>query len=136
MNDELYVPPPRRVTETDVEGHLKDRVEEMGGIAKKWYARGNKGVHDRICIFPMDNIWLVEAKAPDGSKSRGQKEFHNKLWGDLVCTRSVTVWCKDDVEVWLRIALPELDRPLPRNLITPIWEVPYELMMGRLRYSK
>ena len=83
----------------DISKVLKE-VKKLGGVAKKWHARGNAGVHDRIVLFPNDEIWLVEVKAPDGKKSVKQREFHKQLY-DMGYGRNLTVWCYEDIDTWL-----------------------------------
>lgn len=92
-----------RISENDVESYLIKQVKATGGESHKWHARGRAGVHDRIVLFPGDEIWLVEVKASDGSKSPKQEEFHEHLYKDLAYTRSITVWCYKDVDDWLDI---------------------------------
>ena len=131
-----YVPPPvampeKRITEASVEQYLRKKIKEEGGIDRKWYARGNKGVHDRIVIFPNDEIWLIEVKAPDGTKTPHQKKFHKQLY-EMAITRSITVWCKEDVNDWLHMRKHMARSGL--NLSHQAYQ-PYgrELMIGRIK---
>lgn len=55
--------------EKDIEEYLRKRVKEAGGKAYKFESPGNDGVPDRLVIFPGNNIYFVELKAP-GKKPR------------------------------------------------------------------
>lgn len=90
-----------RIKEIDVEACLDRAVRKSGGITRKWQSPSNRSVHDRICIFPGEDVWLVEVKAPDGKKSPGQKNFHDQLFYQVAFLRSITVWCKEDIEEFL-----------------------------------
>lgn len=92
-----------RISELDVECILDREVRKAGGITRKWQSPSNRSVHDRVCIFPGADIWLVEVKAPDGRKSVGQSNFHRQLFYEVVCLRSITVWCKEDVLEFLTL---------------------------------
>lgn len=50
--------------EQKVEAHLVKRMKEIGGECYKWSSPGNRGVPDRICIFPNGIIVFVELKKP------------------------------------------------------------------------
>jgi len=47
-----------------IEAYLRDRVKEAGGKAYKFVSPGNRGVPDRLVLFPGGNIAFVELKAP------------------------------------------------------------------------
>ncbi|WP_330948880.1 VRR-NUC domain-containing protein [Virgibacillus sp. MG-45] len=55
--------------EKDIEEYLRKEVKKAGGKAYKFESPGNDGVPDRIVIFPGNNIFFVELKAP-GEKPR------------------------------------------------------------------
>ncbi|KGX84470.1 PDDEXK family nuclease [Pontibacillus litoralis] len=55
--------------EKDIEEYLRKRAKEAGGKAYKFESPGNDGVPDRLVIFPGNNIYFVELKAP-GKKPR------------------------------------------------------------------
>ncbi len=67
------------IKEKDIEEYLRNRVKKAGGKAYKWESPGNLGVPDRIVVFPGNNIYFVELKAP-GKKPRPTQE---KQMGDL-----------------------------------------------------
>ena len=55
--------------EKDIEEYLHKEVKKAGGKAYKFESPGNDGVPDRIVIFPGNNIYFAELKAP-GKKPR------------------------------------------------------------------
>ncbi|MBT2599104.1 MULTISPECIES: VRR-NUC domain-containing protein [unclassified Oceanobacillus] len=55
--------------EKDIEEYLRKEVKKAGGKAYKFESPGNDGVPDRIVIFPGNNIYFIELKAP-GKKPR------------------------------------------------------------------
>lgn len=59
--------------ERGIEKHLKKRVEEIGGICRKWESPGHNGVPDRICIFEHGVVVFVEVKTTTGGLSVLQK---------------------------------------------------------------
>ncbi|QGH20210.1 VRR-NUC domain-containing protein [Clostridium butyricum] len=50
--------------ESKIEKSLKDRVQDMGGIALKFVSPGMAGVPDRIVLIPNGIVVFVELKAP------------------------------------------------------------------------
>lgn len=55
--------------ESKIEKSLKDKVQDMGGIALKFVSPGRAGVPDRIVLIPNGKVVFVELKAP-GKKLR------------------------------------------------------------------
>lgn len=55
--------------ESKIEKSLKDKVEDMGGVALKFVSPGMAGVPDRIVLIPNEKVVFVELKAP-GKKLR------------------------------------------------------------------
>lgn len=64
--------------ESAIEKYLVDEVKKAGGKAYKWVSPGNRGVPDRIAIFPRAStwhqpvMWFVELKAPGKKLSSSQ----------------------------------------------------------------
>ena len=54
---------PLKESEKDVEIHLKDIIEMLGGLCLKWVCPGLRGVPDRICLLPESIIFFVELKS-------------------------------------------------------------------------
>lgn len=50
--------------ESKIEKSLKDKVQDMGGIALKFVSPGMAGVPDRIVLIPNGKVVFVELKAP------------------------------------------------------------------------
>ncbi len=62
------------IVESDVEGLLRRKVEQIGGKAYKFISDGNRGVPDRIICLPGGRAVFVETKRPKGGVlSRIQK---------------------------------------------------------------
>lgn len=55
--------------ESDVEAKFRKQVKKAGGKAYKFVSPGNRGVPDRLVVFPGARIGFVELKAP-GKKPR------------------------------------------------------------------
>lgn len=55
--------------ESKIEKALKNKVEEMGGMALKFISPGMAGVPDRIVLIPKGRVVFIESKAP-GKKLR------------------------------------------------------------------
>ena len=95
--------------ENKVERYLKQRVEEHGGISRKWVSPGHDGVPDQIVWMPWlggMNTWLVEVKTEDGKYRKSQVREHFRLRNaglnvrtvfgergvDLFINEAVTLW--------------------------------------------
>ena len=48
--------------ERDIESWLRDKIQQMGGVAMKFTSPGNDGVPDRIAILPGGQVWFIELK--------------------------------------------------------------------------
>ena len=48
--------------ERDIEKWLRQKIEQMGGIALKFTSPGNDGVPDRIAVLPGGQVWFIELK--------------------------------------------------------------------------
>lgn len=70
--------------ESTIERYLVKQVKKRGGIAYKWVSPGNKGVPDRIVIFPGGWIALIELKAPGKTLSLVQRQQRARL-NELGC---------------------------------------------------
>lgn len=66
------------VRENKVEKYLNKKVEELGGITRKWTSPGRDGVPDRIIII-RGTVIFVEVKTSDGKLSSAQKREHERL---------------------------------------------------------
>ena len=84
-----------RIREKDIERYLHTQVKNNGGLSYKWAAMGQRGIPDRIIIFPINKITFVEVKAPTGSLTDLQRKQHDTL-RKMGCQVEV-VWSKEDV---------------------------------------
>lgn len=66
------------VRENKVERYLNKKVEEMGGITRKWSSPGRDGVPDRI-VITQGVVVFVEVKTTDGVLSPAQEREHARL---------------------------------------------------------
>lgn len=68
--------------ENKVERYLKQRVEEHGGISRKWVSPGHDGVPDQL-VWMLGGLcidtWLVEVKTEDGKYRKSQVREHFRL---------------------------------------------------------
>lgn len=76
--------------ETNIEKHLKNYVEERGGLCLKFISPSMRGVPDRIVLLPQGNIFFVELKAP-GEMARPHQERVHRLFRQL----GITVYVAD-----------------------------------------
>lgn len=66
-------------SEKAVEKHLIKRMKAIRGQSYKWSSPNNRGVPDRICIFPGGVIVFVEVKSEGKVPSKLQKLIHQEL---------------------------------------------------------
>lgn len=74
--------------ERDIEKWLRQKIEQMGGIAMKFTSPGNDGVPDRIAILPGGQVWFIELKA-SGEEPRKIQEWQIKRLRNLGCNVAV-----------------------------------------------
>ena len=48
--------------ERDIEKWLREKIQQLGGVAMKFTSPGNDGVPDRIAILPGGQVWFKELK--------------------------------------------------------------------------
>lgn len=80
--------------ERDIEKYLKRKMEEAGGVARKFKTENRRGVPDRICIMAPEVIFFVECKAPRGKLSSLQ-EMEIELLHMLGCRVEIVRSRKD-----------------------------------------
>lgn len=68
--------------EREVEHYFVDRVEEAGGLQRKFTSPGFRGVADRVCGFPGARFAFVELKRPSKDAEDHQKREHAR-WRKL-----------------------------------------------------
>ena len=83
--------------ENEVEGHLRRRVEKVGGICVKFLPDFARGFPDRIVLLPRGVLVWVETKRPQGGAlSPVQKVQHVFL--RRLGQRVEVVWTKDQAD--------------------------------------
>lgn len=65
--------------ESSIEKTLKDRLEGMGCVVRKWVAPGSTGVPDRLVFVPGGHVIAVEMKTEIGKLSGVQRAQIKKL---------------------------------------------------------
>jgi hypothetical protein len=89
--------------ESEVEQELKKLVKEHGGECYKWVSPGQRGVPDRIVIFP-GFVSFVELKRPKGGVlSEHQKRIHIRF-GELDYDVHV-LSTKEQVQTWVQLTV-------------------------------
>lgn len=83
-------------SERSIEQRLVKKVKQIGGKAYKFISPGNKGVPDRVVIFPSGKIVFTELKRKDGKLAAMQ----NKQKKDLEKLNQTvrTVYSKSEVD--------------------------------------
>ena len=74
--------------ERDIEKWLRQKIEQMGGIALKFTSPGNDGVPDRIAVLPGGQVWFIELKTT-GEKPRAIQEWQIERLRKLGCNVAV-----------------------------------------------
>jgi len=65
--------------ETSIETRLINRVENLGGMCKKWVSPGWNGAPDRICFFPHGIVYYIELKRPGKDLRKKQAYRRDQL---------------------------------------------------------
>lgn len=89
--------------ERDIEKWLRQKIEQMGGIALKFTSPGNDGVPDRIAILPGGQVWFIELKKDGGEPSEIQKWQMQQL-RKLGCNVAL-ITGMDEARAWIREVL-------------------------------
>lgn len=50
------------MAEKQVEKYLNEKVQDCGGISRKWSSPNHAGVLDRILVFLGGEVWFIEVK--------------------------------------------------------------------------
>lgn len=85
--------------ERDIEKWLRQKIEQMGGIALKFTSPGNDGVPDRIAILPGGQVWFIELKTT-GGKPRAIQEWQIERLRKLGCNVAVIAGMKE-ARAWI-----------------------------------
>lgn len=85
--------------ESQVEKRFVGLVEERNGLARKFVSPNQRGVPDRIVIWPNGDVHFVELKTRSGKLTKLQKHEQKKLT-DRKCT-VITVYGDSGVDDYL-----------------------------------
>ena len=66
------------VRERKIEQYLDKRINDIGGLTRKWVSPGRDGVPDRIVIY-KGQVYFIEIKTVDGTLSKNQKREIKRL---------------------------------------------------------
>lgn len=83
--------------ENEVEGHLRRRVEEVGGVCVKFLPDFARGFPDRIVLLPGGVLVWVETKRPQGGVLSPVQKVQHVLLRRLG-QRVEVVWTKDQAD--------------------------------------
>lgn len=83
-----------------IEKYLREKVRSVGGRAYKFVSPGNRGVPDRLVLFPGGKASFVELKAPGRKPTDLQVAQAVKL--DGLGFQVLTIDSKDGVDAFIR----------------------------------
>lgn len=83
--------------ENEVEGHLRRRVEKVGGLCVKFLPDFARGFPDRIVLLPRGVLVWVETKRPQGGVLSPVQKVQHVLLRRLG-QRVEVVWTKDQAD--------------------------------------
>lgn len=70
--------------ERDIEKWLREKIQQLGGVAMKFTSPGNDGVPDRIAVLPGGRIWFVELKR-EGEKPTAIQKWQMEQLRKMGC---------------------------------------------------
>lgn len=70
---------PDNLRESQLEKKFVGMVQNRGGLARKFVSPNQRGVPDRIIIWPGGEVHFVELKTRSGKLSKLQESEQNKL---------------------------------------------------------
>ncbi|WP_018694523.1 PDDEXK family nuclease [Algicola sagamiensis] len=76
---------PERYKESEIEAKFVKLVKNRGGMTRKYTSPGQRGVPDRLVIWPGGHVHFIELKTEKGVLSALQKKEQQRLQ-DLACT--------------------------------------------------
>jgi hypothetical protein len=85
------------VREASIEGYLRARVKDSGGLCVKLNPAGYAGIPDRLVVLPGGWIAFVEVKKPQGG-AVGKAQF---VWRGMLMAlgaRHAFAFTRDDVD--------------------------------------
>lgn len=100
--------------EARLEATFRDRVRTMGGYTIK-LAPTERGVPDRLAVFPKNRMYLVELKTETGRLSPIQMHWHSRMADRGV--RVYTLYGEQQIKSWVAWVVeslgPQKGRPEP-----------------------
>lgn len=97
----------KKVLEKHVEQYLYKQMKKLGGECYKWQSINQRGVADRICVFPPNSlcptgiVCMVELKKDIKARlSPGQKKFHARMT-ELRVPNVYVLHGKEEVRLWI-----------------------------------
>lgn len=90
------------IRESSIEGYLRQRVKDRGGLCIKLSPASYVGIPDRLVVLPGGRVAFVEVKKPKGGLV-GKAQF---VWRDRLVDLGVMhrfVFTKEDVEEMLEV---------------------------------
>ena len=78
MNDVTLKQFNKDIRERDVEVYLKKQIKKLGGVSEKYKTPGRRSAPDQICLFPHEQMFWVECKAPGKKPTPKQHEDHKR----------------------------------------------------------
>ena len=85
------------ILESEVESHLRKRIESVGGQCVKFIPDYKRGWPDRLLLLPAGVLLWVETKRPvGGSLSPAQLVAHEQL--RRLGQRVEVVWTREDAD--------------------------------------
>jgi hypothetical protein len=88
--------------ETHVEGYLRARVQDVGGLCVKLHPAGVVGIPDRLVLLPGGRVVFAEVKKPQGGVV-GRLQY---VWRDRLIELGFVhrfVFTREDVEDMLAV---------------------------------
>jgi hypothetical protein len=88
--------------EASIEGYLRARVSDVGGLCVKMNPAGLVGIPDRLVVLPGGRVAFVEVKKPRGGVV-GKAQF---VWRDRLLGLGVVhrfVFTREDVDELMEV---------------------------------
>lgn len=86
--------------ERDIEKWLREKIQQLGGVAMKFTSPGNDGVPDRIAILPGGQVWFIELKK-DGEVPKKIQEWQMEQLRKMGCNVAL-ITGKQEAMDWIR----------------------------------
>lgn len=94
--------------EKTIEGKLRDRVRELGGLCLKFESPGYTGVPDRLILLPGGKVMFAETKQP-GKTERPRQLLVHRIFRGLGFTVFPTVDSVEKINVIIERCREEIE---------------------------